>query len=199
VKRVVILIALLMLPVFGVSAWAYRYAEEFYKLYHEHLNHHPDDTMEDIYYLEHALNADLANPLWALAVVKTPTDWERYKYLFEMHLNLQMVSCYLTLGSKWDKQEALFFNAPWKQQNIDSYNIAESVYKKAYYYWTKAQEWSKKAWGLRSVHLEKAEEWEDESFRIETGDLDYKDTIDRTLAKLAEKRATFEKMDQNTY
>ena len=200
VRRALFLLLLFVVPAFSASAWALRYAEEFYQLYHEHLSHAPDDSMEDIYYLEHALNSDFANPLYALATIKNQTDWERYRYLFLMHVNLKMVYSYLMLGSKWDKHDAFFYNAPWKQQNIDSLNIAEGIYRNGYIYWKQAQEWSAKAWALRGVHLDKmATDWEDENFRIQTGDLDYKDTIDRTLAHLAATRDTFQKMDQTTY
>ncbi len=64
-----------------MSAWRILYAEEYYQLYHEHLHHYPDDTMEDISYLETALKADFANPLYALTPIKDKTEWERYRAL----------------------------------------------------------------------------------------------------------------------
>ena len=190
---------LLLLPVLDASAWRILYAEQYYKLYHEHLYHYPDDTMEDIYYLEQALKADFANPLYALAPIKDKTEWERYRALFSMHVNLKLIAAYLTLGSKYDKMNAYFYNYPWKQQNLDSLALAEKAYRVAYGYWARAQEWSQKAWALRDVHLEAIEEWEDENFRIQNGDLDYKDTIDRTLAHLASVRDQFQKMGPGTY
>jgi len=200
VRRAIVFFLLLVVPTVTAGAWVIRYAEEFYQLYHEHLHHYPDDTMEDIEYLEQALSSDFANPLYALATIKNPTDWERYRDLFKMHVNLKLVYSYLTLGSKWDKQNAYFYNAPWQQQNIDSLNTAEKIYRVGYSYWAQAQEWSAKAWALRDVHLDKlATDWEDENLRIQTGDLDYKETLDRTLAHLAQTRATFQKMDQTTY
>ena len=33
-----------------------------------------------------------------------------------MHLNLKLVEQHLRLGSKWDKQVAYFYNAPWKNR-----------------------------------------------------------------------------------
>ena len=194
------LVAILLgIPLVSLSAWRILYAEEYYQLYHEHLHHYPDDTMEDIYYLETALKADFANPLYALTPIKDKTEWERYRDLFSMHLNLKLVACYLTLGSKYDKMIAYFYNAPWKRQNLESLDTAEKVYKVAYGYWTKAREWSAKAWAFRDVHLEAIENWQDENFRIETGDLDYQETIDRQLARLSNVRADFQKMDKSTY
>ncbi|MGA2977677.1 MAG: hypothetical protein ABSF77_20445 [Spirochaetia bacterium] len=198
-RKTLLMVFLLLLPALTASAWRILYAEEYYQLYHEHLHHYPDDTMEDIFYLQEALQSDFANPLYALAPIKDKTEWERYRYLFSMHVNLKLVYSYLTLGSKYDKQAAYFYNYPWKQQNLDSLNTAEQLYKTASTYWTKAREWSAKAWAMRGVPLDKIDEWEDENFRIETGDLDYQDTIDRTLAHLSKVRADFQAMGPGTY
>jgi hypothetical protein len=199
VRKAWLIPLLLIVPILNVSAWRILYAEEYYKLYHEHLHHYPDDTMEDIYYLEAALKADFVNPLYAMAPIKDKTEWERYRDLFTMHLNLKLIASYLTLGNKYDKMVAYFYNYPWKRQNLESLNTAEQVYKVAYGYWTKAKEWSAKAWAMRDVHLDAIEEWEDENFRIETGDLDYQETIDAQLARLSKVRADFQKMDTTTY
>jgi hypothetical protein len=199
VKKALFVLLLMAFPLLGASAWRILYAEEYYELYHEHLYHYPDDTLEDISYLESALTADFANPLYALAPIKDQTEWERYRYLFSMHVNLKLIYSWLTLGSKYDKMVAYFYNYPWKQQNLDSLSKAEAAYKEAEAYWAKAQEWSAKAWAMRATHLDHIEEWETENFRIETGDLDYKDIIDTQLARLAKMRDAFQKMGPGTY
>jgi hypothetical protein len=199
VKKVLLIVLLLCVPLLDVSAWRIMYAEQYYKLYHEHLYHYPDDTMEDIYYLESALKADFANPLYALAPVKNTTEWERYRDLFSMHVNLKLIYSFLTLGSKYDKMTAYFYNYPWKGQNLESLGKAEQAYKAAYGFWQKAKEWSAKAWAMRDTHLDHIEEWETENFRVETGDLDYQAIIDSQLERLAKVRADFQKMDKSTY
>jgi len=192
-------LVLVLVPALHASAWRILYAEQYYKLYHEHLYHYPDDTMEDIFYLEQALKADFVNPLYALTPIHDTTEWERYRDLFRMHVNLKLIACYLTLGSKYDKLNAFFYNYPWKQQNLDSLNLAEKAYKVAYGYWAQAKEWSARAWALQDIHLEAVSEWEDENFRIETGDLDYQDTIDEQLSRLTSVRDQFQKMGPGTY
>jgi hypothetical protein len=202
VKKGLFLLVFLLLPLLSASAWRILYAEQYYKLYHEHLYHYPDDTMEDIYYLETALKADFAppvNPLYALAPITNRVEWERYRYLFYMHVNLKLISSYLTLGSKYDKFHAYFFNYPWKKGNLESLDKAEAAYKVAYGYWEKAREWSQKAWAMRGTHLDRIEEWEQENYRIETGDLDYRDIIDTQLTRVAKVRAEFQAMDSHTY
>ena len=52
---------------------------------------------------------------------------------------------------------------------------------------------------FRWIHLEEIQYWEDEAFRIETGDLDYKDIIEAHLARLNRVRDEFEAMDYDTY
>jgi hypothetical protein len=202
VKRILLGLLILLVPLASASAWRILYAEQYYKLYHEHLYHYPDDTMEDIAYLKAALNAEFApfaNPLYALATIRTTAEWERYRYLFYLHVNLKLVYSYLTLASKWDKRNAYFYNYPWKQQNLESLDTAESLYRQASPFWEKAKEWSAKAWALRSISLEQIEQWQDECFRIQTGDLDYRAIIDTQLARVAKVRADFQKMDQTTY
>jgi hypothetical protein len=199
VKKALFILLLMAFPLLGASAWRIIYAEEYYELYHEHLHHYPDDTLEDISYLESALKADFANPLYALAPIKDQVEWERYRYLFSMHVNLKLIYSWLTLGAKYDKMVAYFYNYPWKQQNLDSLTKAEAAYKEALAYWSKAQEWSAKAWAMRATHVDHIEEWETENFRIETGDLDYKDIIDTQLARLAKVRDAFQKMAPGTY
>jgi hypothetical protein len=199
VRKAFLFIVLLLMPLPSLSAWRILYKEQYYKLYHEQLHHYPEDTTESMYYLEQALKADFANPLYALAKITDKTDWERYRQLFMMHVNLKLVYLSLTLGSKYDKMVAYFYNAPWKRQNLDSLKTAEQVYRSALGYWDEARKWSALAWGLRDVHLEQIQDWEDENARIETGDLDYASIISEQLARVERVRGEFEKMDNKTY
>jgi hypothetical protein len=177
------------------------YAEQFYKLYHEHFYHYPEDTAEAIFYLGMALRSDFCNPLYALATIEDETEWEKYRYLFFMHVNLKLVNSYLTMASKYDKFKAYFYNAPWKEDNLESLEIAESYYNLARQFWRDAVVWAEKASDpkLRWITLEEIQYWDDERFRIEAGELDYDRIIDRQLKRLSEVRASFEAMDENTY
>jgi hypothetical protein len=199
VKRAILALLLVLLPLASASGWRIMYKEQYYKLYHEQLYHYPDDTMEQIHYLEEAMKADFCNPLYALAKIDDEIQWERYRYLFNLHVNLQLIYLYRQLGAKWDKQVAYFYNAPWKRQNLESLATAEQIYRVAYRYWEEAKQWSARAWAMRTVHLPKIQKWEDDNWRIETGDLDYREIIDENLAHLAKVRADFEKMDAGTY
>jgi hypothetical protein len=202
-KRVkyIVVSVLLLLTVNPLNAYYVTYKEQYYRLYHLHYIQSPDDTLENIYWLEKALKADFCNPLYALALIEDKIQWEKYRYLFMMHLNLKMIEQYLFLGNKWNKRNAYFYNAPWKEENLESLKTAETCYRTALYYWNEALEWAAKAGEkrFRFVNLERVQFWEDEAGRIEDKTLDYEKIINRELAFLQKVRETFEAMDENTY
>jgi hypothetical protein len=185
----------------GLNAYYVQYKEQYYRLYHLHYIQYPDDTMENIYWLEQAVKADFANPLYALALIENETQWEKYRYLFNMHVNLKLIEQYLFLGNKWNKRRAYFYNAPWREQNLESLETAETCYRTALYYWREAQSWAEKALDgrFRFINLQKVQFWEDEAGRLETGELDYERIINRELALLRQVRERFQAMDENTY
>ena len=193
-----LLFALLFLPSIDAQAYRILYAEQYYRLYHLHFYQYPDDTMENIHYLEQALKADFANPLYALARIENSQQWAQYRLLFKMHVNLKLTELYLTLGAKYDKMVAYFYNAPWKEQNLDSLNKAEQAYRVALGYWAEALESAVRSRHL-AFNLEEIQKWEDEWKRILTGELDYRQIASGHLARLERVRRAFQAMDENTY
>ena len=195
----VILICIFILSSSNSKADAYlvTYKEQYYRLYHIHYNQYPDDTMENIYYLEKALAADFCNPLYAMALIENETQWEKYRYLFMMHINLKLIEQYLSLGNKWNKRNAYFYNAPWKEQTLKGLETAESCFRAALYYWKDAVEWAEKAQQkqFRFVDLPRVHYWQDQAYRIETKDLDYERIINRELNLLQQVREKFQAMD----
>jgi len=175
------------------------YKEQYYRLYHLHYIQYPDDTMENIYWLEQAMKADFANPLYALALIENEVQWEKYRYLFNMHINIKLVEQYLFLGNKWNKRNAYFYNAPWRDQNLESLETAETCFRTAFYYWDEALGWAQKAneRRFRWINLQRVQFWEDEAFRIEDGTLNYGRTINRELQLLQKVRERFQEMENN--
>jgi hypothetical protein len=184
-----------------LNAYLVTYKEQFYRLYHLHYIQYPDDSMENIYWLERAAKADFANPLYALALIENETQWEKYRYLFMMHINLKLIEQYLYLGNKWNKRNAYFYNAPWKEQNLESLETAEKCFRTALYYWNDAREWAEKSLDrrFRWINLKNVQFWEDEAGKIEDGSLDYEKIIGRELGLLQTVREKFQAMDENTY
>lgn len=177
------------------------FAEQYYNMYHQHFYYYPEDSAENIYYLGMALRSDFANPLNALAVIENEIEWEKYRYLFYMHVNLLIIDCYIKMAVKYDKFEARFYNYPWKYANLESLNSAEAYYNLALEYWDKALEWAEKANDPKFnwIWLDEIQYWEDEKYRMNIGDLDYSEIINRELARLEEVRTAFEAMDETTY
>ncbi|MDR1597269.1 MAG: hypothetical protein LBR99_06150 [Treponema sp.] len=195
---IVLLTTLSPLP---LDAYYVQYKEQFYRLYHLHYTQYPDDTMENIYWLEQAIKADFANPLFALALIENESQWEKYRYLFMMHAHLKLIEQYLYLGNKWNKRNAYFYNAPRKEQNLESLETAETCYRTALYYWQAARDWAEKALDrrFRFINLTRVQFWEDEARRVEEGSLDYGKIINRELSLLQQVRERFQAMDENTY
>jgi hypothetical protein len=184
------------------SAYLAKYKEEYFELYHIHYNQYPDDTIENIYWLEKAAAADFCNPLYALALIEDKTQWEKYRNLFMMHINLKLTEQYTRLAEKWNKRHAYFYNAPWKEQNLKSLETAESCYNAAKQYWKEAVLYAEKVYKdkrFRFVNLERVQFWEDEAFRIENKKLNWGKTIDRELNLLQNVREEFLAMDKETY
>jgi len=197
--RLPLLFGLALLSIAALSAWTVYYKEQYYKLWHEHYIQYPDDIIENIAWLERAKEAPFCNPLYALAKIENKTQWERYRYLLDMHLDLKLIEAHLALGSKYDKRVAYFFNAPWKDQNLESLKIAESAYKAALAYWPEAQALAAKAMAMQFVDVEGAEFMADEAYEIGDGELDFGKTIQKELTRLNQVRTTFQNMDASTY
>lgn len=197
-RKTLSLTLLFLLCSTGLFAYKILYAEQFYRLYHMHFYQYPDDTMENIFYLERALKSDFANPLYALAEIENEEQWAQYRTLFKMHVNLKLVDLYLTLGSKYDKFNAYFYNAPWREQNLESLETAEQAYRVALQYWREARSWAARLPWLYH-NLEEIQNWEDERARIWSGDLDYGQIIGAHLDRLQRVRRRFLSMDENTY
>ena len=198
-KRFVAIILVTGLFSPSLSAYQLIYKEQLYRLHHEQLYMDPLDIAENIHWLEEALRADFANPLNALATIHNPQEWETYRNLFTMHLNLKLVEIYLQWGSKYNKFEAYFFNAPFKRQNLESLDIAEKLFKYALVYWSQAKDWSIKAGANKWINLPEIQFWHDEQSRIQDGSLDYAAIIAKHLQRLATVRAKFKAMDDKTY
>ena len=200
-KPLLLLFVFSIVPGIRANAYFVTYKEQYYRLFHLHYNQYPDDTMENIYWLEKALQADFCNPLYALALIENEIQWEKYRYLFMMHVNIKLAEQHLFLGNKWNKRNAYFYNAPWKEQNLDSLETAETCFRTALYYWQEALSWAEKLdeRKFRYIHLPRIQFWEDEVARIEDKTLNYGKTINRELALLQSVREKFQAMDENTY
>ena len=201
IKTSLAFLLLIFVGLANIFPYAITFKEQYYKLFHVHYQQYPDDVMENIYWLEKAVKADFANPQYALAKIKNEKDWEKYRYLFMMHLNLKLIEQHMRLGRIWDKKVAYFYDAPWKEEYLRDLEKTESCYAAGLYYWEEAKLWAEKAstGKFQFLYLTEIQGWEDELFRIVNGDLDYEKTLKRELARVQQVKESFLAMDKKTY
>jgi len=202
VKKLFLLIALSIffstVPLTKANAYMVKYKEDFYKLYHVHYQQYPDDCIENIYWLEKAVQADFCNPLFTNAEIKTEKEWEKYRYLFQMHLNLKLIEQHLRLGRTYDKKCIYFYNAPWKDEYLRNMEKALSCYKAGLYYWQEAKVWFEKADApsFNFLFITSLQNWEDERERIKTGELNYEKMLTREINRLEKNIKELNEMDK---
>ncbi len=193
--------AFFSIPVSQAISYMVKFKEDWYRLYHVHYQQYPDDCIENIYWLEKALQADFANPLYARVKISNEKEWEKYRYLFQMHINLKLIEQHLRLGRTYDKKVAYFYDAPWKDEYLRNLEKAVSCYKASLSYWTETLQWAEKANapGFKFLFMTEMQNWEDERERIKTGELDYGKMLSREISRVEKVKADFLAMESKNY
>ena len=127
-----------------------------------------------------------ANPLYAKAKITNEEEYEKYRYLFMMHLNLKLIEQHLRLGRIYDKKAFYFYDCPWKDEYRSNLEKTKACYEAGYYYWKEACLWAEKAniGKFKFLFIQELQNWEDERERIGNGELNYKLTLDRELKRV---------------
>ena len=179
-------LVLFFIPLQNADAYMVKYKDDWYKLFHVHYQQYPDDCMENIYWLEKAVEADFCNPLYAMAKIETEKQWEKYRYLFQMHVNLKLIEQHLRLGRIYDKKCVYFYDAPWKDEYLNNLEKTLSCYEAGLYYWQEAKLWFEKAnaSSFNFLFITDLQNWEDERERIKTGELNYEKMLNREIDRV---------------
>lgn len=176
---IILLLSLISPPT--TNARRLYYAEEFY-LYVMNLYYTNPNLERNIRFMQWALKAPFDNPVRSLALIKTENDFNRYKTLFKMHVNLLIIDSYLQLARRFDKEHVYFFNLWYAEILNESFHIAEYYYKIGLNYWAEAQKYAQMSEDIPGrINLD---EWEDELYSIRTGELNYETIILSQLEKL---------------
>ena len=196
----VILLCTFLFSLAPKNAYAYmvKYKEDWYKLYHVHYQQYPDDCIENIYWLEKAAQADFCNPQFADFKIESEKQWEKYRYLFQMHINLKLIEQHLRLGRTYDKKCIYFYDAPWKDEYLRNMEKALTCYKAGLYYWQEAKVWQEKAnaASFNFMFLTQKQNWEDERERIASGELNYEKMLSREIERLEKNIKELNEMDK---
>lgn len=189
ITALLLILTALFLSPSAVHARRLYYAEEFY-LYVMNLYPVNGSLERNIRFMQWALVAPFDNPVRSLAVIETENDWERYKTLFKLHANLLIIDSSLQLGRRFDKEHLFFFNFWYAEQLKESFLIARYHYETALRYWDEASRYAQIAQqlpGRLSI-----DEWEDDLFLIEKGELDYMRIIEEHIGRLESKLSAVE-------
>lgn len=182
----------------NANAYMVKYKEDYYKLYHIHYAQNPDDCLENIYWLECAVKADFCNPLYVDFKITDEKQWEKYRYLFMMHVNLKIIEQYIRLGRIYDKSCIVFYDAPWKDEYIRNLEKTLSCYETGLYYWKEAKLWYEKANApsFNFLYIDEKQYWEDERTRIFTGELNYEKILNREISRVKKNIEQLNQMDK---
>ena len=175
-----------------------KYKEDWYKLYHVHYQQYPDDCIENIYWLENAAQADFCNPQFVDFKITSEKQWEKYRYLFQMHINLKLIEQHLRLGRTYDKKCIYFYDAPWKDEYLRNMQKALECYQAGLYYWQEAKLWCEKAntKSFNFLYITEKQNWEDERERIVNGELDYEKMLTKEINRLEKNIKELNEMDK---
>jgi hypothetical protein len=185
---VVLIMVIITAPVIAHARRLY-YAEEFY-LYVMNLHQVNPSLERNIRFMQWALEAPFDNPVRSLALIKTENDFKRYKTLFKLHVNLLIIDSYLQLARRFDKEHIYFFNLWYAKELKESFTIARYYYETALVYWDEVEKFAALASEIPGAI--DIDQWEDDLWLIQNGELDYKSIIDEHLDKLNSKLATVE-------
>jgi len=191
-------IFLFTIPLNQATAYMVIYKEDWYKLYHVHYQQYPEDCIENIYWLEKAAQADFCNPQFVDFKVTSEKQWEKYRYLFQMHINLKLIEQHLRLGRTYDKKFIYFYDSPFKDEYLRNLEQALSCYQAGLYYWKEAKVWFEKASApsFNFLFITAKQSWEDERERIYTGELNYETMLNREIARVQKNIEELKSMDK---
>lgn len=166
------------------------YAEDFYRLYRLPMYYHKDDLIQNIVYLDKALNAPFDFVHRAICIIETKEEYRKYKDLLHMQFYYLITQNYIYLAAEYDKQHYYWYNDQFKKEIAEGFDIAEEYYQHAQTYWALTKEKARavrrnKAYIELDVLLDKA-------YAIDVGEVDYAKTAARAIAQINKKRALME-------
>ncbi len=162
------------------------YLEDYYELYCMKQYYNENSLRKNIERLKTALRCKFRHPSQALVKMESEAEYNKYRNLLFMHLNMLIMRNYMRIASKYDKQKIYFYNMDFATEIKDSLDIAENLYKEAIPYWKKAREYAGKASNYKlTTDLGYIES---ERYSIVKNELDFGRIIDKYIKKIGKKR-----------
>jgi len=171
-----------------------RYKEEFFRLYNQWLYSDLDSISRNIYFLELAYVVPFDHPIKALIPITNEIQYERYKNILMMHITLMLAQEYINYGYMYVKENIYFFNKEFKDEYLKGYEIAEFYFECARKYWKEAINYAIAADEIKGYRID-LHYFEDELYKIKTGNLNYNKVIDNLMFRLNRNREILMKED----
>ncbi|AHH08762.1 hypothetical protein baBA2_000792 [Borrelia anserina] len=185
-----------ILPINNINASSkFFYAEQWYVIFNEQMKRKPDNYKRNIFFLQNALKYPFGNPNYSLAKTETREEWDKYKLLFKMHVNLLLVKQHLYLGDLFDIRYAYFYKTPQKKGFLENLNQATNFYKIAANYYTEALKYYEQLdkYKFTKMQGDMITNWENEYHRIKMKELNYYDIIEKELMRIEKTKNFFQK------
>lgn len=167
------------------------YLEDYYLLYGLKQYYNENTLRRNIDMLKTALNSKFRHPSEALIKINTEDEYQKYRRLMFMHINLLIMRSYMRIASRYDKQKIYFYNHEFAREINESLDTADKMYNEAVPYWNKARDYAEKASDIKlTTDLGFIET---ERFSIVRGELDFGNIIDKHLDNIRQKREDLQK------
>lgn len=170
------------------------YVEDYYLLYGLKMYYNENTLRKNIDMLKTALNSKFRHPSHSLIKIETEDEYQKYRRLMYMHINLLIMRSYMRIASRYDKQKVYFYNADFAKEINESLDTADKLYNEAVPYWNKARDYAEKASDIKlTTDLGFIET---ERYNIVRGELDFGNIIDKHLDNIKKKREDLQKSSE---
>lgn len=162
------------------------YVEDFYRLYGMQQYYDENSLRMNIMRLQTALKCRFRHPSEALVKTDSVKEYEKYRKLMFMHINILIMRNHLKIGMRYDMVKIRFYSGSFAEEINDSLNTAEKFYKDALPYWKRAKQLAEEASRIKITT--DLGTMESERYSIIMGELDYGKIIGDHLRRVGEKR-----------
>lgn len=163
------------------------YLEDYYELYGLKQYYNENTLRKNIERMKTALTCKFRHPSQALTKIETEEEYQKYRNLMFMHINMLILRDYLKIAARYDKRKIYFFNLEFSKEIQESLDIAEGLYKEAMPYWFEARRYAERASDFKiTTDLGFIES---ERYAIIHGETNFEKIINGYLTKVNEKKS----------
>ena len=167
------------------------YLEDYYELYGMKEYYNENSLRMNIQRLKTGLESKFRHPSEALVPTENDEEYQKYRNLLFMHLNLLIMRNTMTIAARYNLHKIKFYSRDFAKEISESMDIAKRTYEEAIPYWKEAVKYAKNAskikitTGLGFI--------ESERYSIVNNELDFDRIIRGHMKKIDEKKKKLEK------